>query len=152
MDTLLKEIGQVAVFLICAQTILHFRAKDSYEKYIKLLIRMMLLLLLAEPFLKLFDTKENGSFWDKIATYEQSMEEVMGSGFLQEEEIEQLLQGITRQKVEAGVEYVQAQEAEAQGGQTVETTARESQEPEDVIPQTPIIIEKIEVGGANGES
>ncbi len=132
MDVLLKEIGQVAIFLICAQTLLHFRAKDSYEKYIRLLISMMLLLLLAEPFLELFSTKEGGGFMDKMAVYEQRMEEVMGNGLLQEEEIEQILQGITQEKVVQGVEYVQGQQ---EGGEQ----------------QTQIMIEKIEIGGQDGE-
>ena len=47
---MLKEIGQVASFLVCAGMLLHFRAKESYEKYIRLIISMMLLLLLVQPF------------------------------------------------------------------------------------------------------
>ena len=45
MSALLTKIGQLAVFLICAQTLVHFRPKGSYEKYIKLLVSMMLLIL-----------------------------------------------------------------------------------------------------------
>ena len=54
MSALLEKIGQMAVFLICAQTLMHFRPKDSYEKYIKLLVSMMLLILLVEPVMDLF--------------------------------------------------------------------------------------------------
>ena len=53
MESFLEKIGQIAIFMICAQTLMHFRAKEAYEKYLKLLVSMMLLLLLAEPLLGL---------------------------------------------------------------------------------------------------
>ncbi len=141
MELLLKEIGQMAVFLICAQTLLYFRAKDSYEKYIKLLISMILLLLLTEPFLNLFHTGEGSGLWNGIATYGQAMEEVMGQGLIEEEEIEQILQRITQEKVEEGVGYVQ----ELEENMTQENNKSKEQG------NAQIVIEKIEVGGIHGE-
>ena len=141
MDLLLKEIGQIAVFLICAQTLLHFRAKDSYEKYIQLLISMMLLLLLTEPVLNLFHSGEGRSLWNGMDAYGQVMEEVMGKGLVEEEDIEQILQRITREKVEEGVEYVQELE---------ESMTQENAEPNEPG-NTQIVIENIEIGGSHGE-
>lgn len=148
MDTLLNEIGQIAIFLICAQTLLHFRAKDSYEKYIKLLISMMLLLLLAEPFLELFDIRGMKSFWEKITEYEQRIESVMGNGMIKESEIEQVLQGITQEKVLQSVEYVQNQATDTiQGESPHELQEKEKTTEQEAVNETKIIIEKVEVGG-----
>lgn len=146
MNMFLREIGQVAIFLICAQTLLHFRANDSYEKYIKLLISMILLLLLAEPFLNLLTIEEGSGFMDKVQGYEQRLETIMGSGLLKEEEVEAFLTYITNEKVEQGVEYVEAMENQQKEAQGVNEDAVQ-----DIEPYTQIIIEKVELGGQNGE-
>ena len=38
MQWLYRVIGQAGIFLICAQTVVHFRPKESYDKYLKLLL------------------------------------------------------------------------------------------------------------------
>ena len=49
MQWLYHVIGQVGIFLICAQTLIHFRPRESYEKYLKLLLSVMLLIQLFQP-------------------------------------------------------------------------------------------------------
>ena len=49
MQWLYRVIGQAGIFLICAQTVVHFRPKESYDKYLKLLLSVMLLLQLLQP-------------------------------------------------------------------------------------------------------
>ena len=70
---MLQEIGRIAVFIICAQTLLHFRAKESYEKYIKLLISMMVLLLLLKPFLNAGGDEKEDFFTELVAGYEKEL-------------------------------------------------------------------------------
>lgn len=147
MSSLLKEIGQVAIFLICAQTLLHFRANDSYEKYIKLLLSMMLMLLLAEPFLNLLSMESGTGFMDKVYGYEQKLEIIMGNGLLKEEEVEDFLVNITTEKVEQGVEYIESMEAQGEALHDEEADVNE-----EVMEQRQIVIETIEIGGENGES
>lgn len=147
MSSLLKEIGQVAIFLICAQTLLHFRANDSYEKYIKLLLSMVLLLLLAEPFLSLLNMESGTGFMDKIYGYEQKLEMMMENGLLKEEEVEDFLVNLTTEKVEQGVEYIESMEVQGEVSQE-----KEAEGNEEAMEQRQIIIETIEVGGENGES
>lgn len=43
MDELLKVICRVGIFTICAQALVHFRPKESYEKYFRLLISGMII-------------------------------------------------------------------------------------------------------------
>ena len=146
MNGLLREIGQVAIFLICAQTLLHFRARDSYEKYIKLLISMMLLILMAEPFLDLISIKEGTGFADKIKEYEEELEAVMGKGLMNEEEMESFLLSIMTQNVEQGLEYVQTEQQglEIKQGEVLENKGCE-------VEVKQVVIDKIEIGGKNGE-
>lgn len=40
----LKVICQMGIFMICAQAIVHFRPKASYEKYLKLLVSAMMVM------------------------------------------------------------------------------------------------------------
>ena len=54
MQWLYRVIGQAGIFLICAQTVVHFRPKESYDKYLKLLLSVMLLLQLLQPVLTMF--------------------------------------------------------------------------------------------------
>lgn len=99
----MERIGQLAIFIICAQTLLHFRAKESYEKYIKLLVSMMLLILTLEPIMDLFGGKGNeGIFQERIQIYEEELTDVMGSGALSSSQIEEILTGITEQAIKEG--------------------------------------------------
>uniref|UniRef100_UPI004057AAAB hypothetical protein n=1 Tax=Acetatifactor sp. TaxID=1872090 RepID=UPI004057AAAB len=41
---LVKIICQIAIFMICAQAIVHFRPKVSYEKYLKMLLSAMIMI------------------------------------------------------------------------------------------------------------
>ena len=127
MNALLVKIGQLAVFLICAQTLVHFRPKDSYEKYIKLLVSMMLLILLVGPVMDLLGKGDKGAFLDRIHVYEQELQDILISPQLETEQIEVILQNITRQRVEEGTVYVQEkskeQQESEQEGENVEVTA-----------------------------
>ena len=94
---MLKEIGQVAVFIICAQTLLHFRAKESYEKYIKLLISMMVLLILMSPFLEWGGGNEEYSFVEEVKEYEQALGRSLLLSAPEEKAVEEVLQSMVEE-------------------------------------------------------
>lgn len=155
MDFLLEELGKVSVFLICAQMLLHFRAKDSYEKYIKLLISMMLLVLLVSPILSLLGGEETASFLDRVYEYEEQIQEVMVNAQPGAEEIETILQNITTEKLEQSLEYVAAQEQEAVQALMEEKQEWEKKEPDKSVEQVgsgnvEITVETIIIGGNDG--
>lgn len=52
-DTLKTTVCQIAVFMICAQAIAHFRPKEAYEKYLRMLLSVMILIQIFQPFCKL---------------------------------------------------------------------------------------------------
>lgn len=129
MNPLLVKIGQLAIFLICAQTLVHFRPKESYEKYIKLLISMMLLILLVEPIMNLLGNDGRGDFLERIQVYEEELQGILTSPELENGEIEQILQSMTQKKVKESITYVQ-QEAyeEMEEGQLPVSGKAEAQE------------------------
>lgn len=49
LDGFIHTLGRMGVFLICARMIVHFRPKESDEKYMKLLVSIMILLYLISP-------------------------------------------------------------------------------------------------------
>jgi len=53
---LLKQVG---VFMVCAQTILHFKPQQKYDKYLKLLVGIMVLAQLTMPIISAISGKEH---------------------------------------------------------------------------------------------
>lgn len=133
---MLKEIGRVAVFIICAQTLLHFRAKESYEKYIKLLISMMVLLLLLKPFLNGGFGTEGDIFAEMVAKYEKELESGMFLHWNQEE-----MEAVVVNMAQEVVSQEGLQESCTQNYENVEETMEEKGEE-----QAMIQVERIQIG------
>ena len=80
MQWLYRVIGQAGIFLICAQTVVHFRPKESYDKYLKLLLSVMLLLQLLQPVLTMFGGGDGWNAEEQVTRAseqaEQSQEEI----------------------------------------------------------------------------
>lgn len=49
LNSFFQAICRVGIFMICAQAIVHFRAQDAYEKYLKFLVSIMILIQLLLP-------------------------------------------------------------------------------------------------------
>ncbi len=122
MGVLLEKIGQLAIFLICAQTLLHFRAKESYEKYIKLLVSMMLLILLMEPVMELLGKGGKSDFLESVQVYESELMDILGNRQLETGEISEKLLQITQNRANESAAYARSQDV---GEQAVSATAAE---------------------------
>lgn len=48
-EALTRDLGKLAVFMICAQMIVLFRPRESYEKYLRLLMSALILLQFLTP-------------------------------------------------------------------------------------------------------
>ena len=119
MEGLLSKIGQIAIFMICARTLLHFRAKESYEKYLKLLVSLMLLVLLVEPLMEFFGKGKEGDFLQRIQDYNYKLQDILENEQLNDEEISEILSHMTTEvsgqiktveNVEVEIEYGKASE------------------------------------------
>ena len=119
MESLLSKMGQIAIFMICARTLLHFRAKESYEKYLKLLVSLMLLVLLVEPLMDAFGKGKDGEFLQRIQLYSYELQDILGNEELDNEEISEILSHMTL-GVSEQVQEVEKVEVEIEDGKTSE--------------------------------
>ncbi len=58
LEGFLDTIKNVGIFIVCAQAIVHFRPKASYEKYIKVLVSIIVLVMLIAPCFQLLGDAE----------------------------------------------------------------------------------------------
>lgn len=119
MESLLSKMGQIAIFMICARTLLHFRAKESYEKYLKLLVSLMLLVLLVEPLMDALGKGKDGEFLQRIQLYSYELQDILGNEELDNEEISEILSHMTL-GVSEQVQSVEEVEVKIEDGKTSE--------------------------------
>lgn len=70
-----NAVCRVGIFMICAQTIVHFRPNGSYEKYIKLLVSVMILIQILKPVMGLFGGSSATEFETRIAWFDEQLQE-----------------------------------------------------------------------------
>ena len=75
---LIQSIVKIAVFLILAQTIVHLSPRESYEKYLKLLVRLMLIASLLTPLTSMLTGETVGqvtrTILEESRAYERSIQ------------------------------------------------------------------------------
>ncbi len=75
---MLKNIREIGIFMIAAQTVIHFAPGRQYEKYIKSVSGIIILLLFLRPFLQL-----SGAEWKDAEAVLEKLEEVTDMPALQ---------------------------------------------------------------------
>ena len=65
-------ICQMGIFIICAQSIVHFRPRAVYEKYLKMLISVMILVQLFLPVGRFFFGRNAEEFSERVEEFENS--------------------------------------------------------------------------------
>ena len=103
-EGLLNSIRQMGVFMICAQALIYFKPKGSYEKYLKLLVSAMILVQLLSPVVAFLSGKEGQSLEERIAFYSSSFEQGMGEAALQEYRVEQIRQQLLTTQIREQME------------------------------------------------
>lgn len=123
-DALLSSIRQMGVFMICAQALIHFKPKGSYEKYLKLLVSAMILVQLLSPIAALLSGKDGLSLEERISLYTDSFDQGLGEATMQEYRIDQLRQSLLEAQMQTLDISSQGVEQETAG----ESAGRESRE------------------------
>lgn len=77
MEMFRDLIGQIGVFMICAQAVVHFRPKEAYGKYLRLLLSVMVLIQIISPIYGLLAGKAGESLDENVRSFQQEMEEAM---------------------------------------------------------------------------
>lgn len=134
-DRLLEVIKQVGIFMICAQMILHFKPSDRYNKYIKLLISIMVLVQLAVPVMGVLGGKGTQGFLEKVNFYSASINEGLKDANITSANAEILLNEMTMEEVKTRLNNEELKGEESGAGELQE----------DDIGNREIRIEKIEV-------
>ena len=113
-ERLLQITKQTGIFIVCAQMLLHFKAAECYEKYIRLLISIMVLAQVIVAVSAVFG-KEGGLFFDGRGDFyrgrlAESMEEA------DMEKLEAILEKMTMAEVQARVDEMRREAAAEQAG------------------------------------
>lgn len=106
----LAVIKQVCVFMICAQMILHFRPSESYTKYIKLLISIMVLVQLALPVMGFFGICDEKMLSDKTGYYASFITESLREADITATQAEALLNQMTMEEVKTRLNNIETEE------------------------------------------
>lgn len=107
-----QAICKVGIFLICAQAIVHFRPREAYEKYLKLLVGIMILLQLFLPIGSFLLGSGMGRVADRLEAFRQGLEEEMGLAAEEADRAEETLERMTLEEVRKRMEEQAALEAE----------------------------------------
>lgn len=74
---LFQTIKRVGIFVICAQAVLHFKPAARYEKYLKLLVSIMVLAQLLTPIMHVFSMETKENFEERVFIIREEMEQKM---------------------------------------------------------------------------
>lgn len=120
-NPLFQAICRTGIFMICAQAIVQFRPNESYEKYLKLLVSVMVLVQLFLPIGRLFTGSGKLEADALLASFRENLEQGMEEVRRQAEETDALLQQMTLEEVRKRMEEQKA----ASGKEEDEATAND---------------------------
>lgn len=103
----MEAIIRMGIFMICAQVLIHFRPNGSYEKYMKLLVSVMILAQLFFPVMNLF-LEEGQQMEDLVVQFEQQIEESRKEALFNVGEVEGLMDRMTRRELERQLKLQEA--------------------------------------------
>lgn len=146
-DRLLQIVKQTGIFIVCAQMILHFKPAECYEKYIRLLIGIMVLAQLVAAGAAVFGKEGENFFAWRVDYYSGLLAQSMEGADMAEAEA--LLEKMTMEEVQARIDQIREEQDAAQQSETalesgaeVEVWEQDAQPP---LGEIDIQIDRIEV-------
>ena len=109
-----RAICRTGIFMICAQALVHFRPQESYEKYLKLLVSVMVLIQLFLPVGNALAGVESLAGADGLSGFLEGMEQSMEEAMLEAEQADELLARMTLEEVRRRMEEQEGGEQPAQ--------------------------------------
>lgn len=107
-NMLFQAICRTGIFMICAQAIVQFRPHESYEKYLKLLVSVMVLIQLFLPIARLFAGSGSMEADELLASFRENLEQEMEEAKRRTKEADALLQQMTLEEVRRRMEEMAA--------------------------------------------
>ncbi len=121
-----QTVKQIGIFMICSQAILHFKPSEKYEKYLKLLISVMVLAQILVPVVQFFTRGSSEFFYGRVesirAEISREMEQLEIENTINEESVLREVENEIKSKInkiasenDLKVCYVQAQSVDFPG-------------------------------------
>ena len=115
MQKLMEAIIRMGIFMICAQVLIHFRPNGSYEKYMKLLVSVMILAQLFFPVMNLF-LGEGQQMEDLVVQFQQQIEESRKEALSNVGEVEDIIDRMTSKELERQLKLQESSKGEGTDG------------------------------------
>lgn len=144
-DRLLQIVKQTGIFIVCAQMILHFKPAECYEKYIRLLIGIMVLAQLVAAGAAVFGKEGENFFAGRVDYYSGLLAQSMEGADMAEAEA--LLEKMTMEEVQARIDQIREEQDAAQQSETALESGAEvwEQDAQPPLGEIDIQIDRIEV-------
>ena len=132
MNDLLKTICRIGVFVICAQAVVHFRPQAAYEKYLKLLVSVMVLIQLFLPVSRILFHGNGEELEIKTQVFLEGLEAEMSAAESRAFETDALLEQMTLEEIRRRAEEAKADSGDSgTGSGRPEDSGTGSSRPED---------------------
>lgn len=113
---LFQTICRIGIFMICAQAIIHFRPRETYEKYLKLLVSAMILIQLFLPVGSFLLGGGMEQTLKRLELLRAQLEQEMDSAAREAADTDKLLEQMTLEEVRKRVEEQERRAEEAGDG------------------------------------
>ncbi len=101
---LFQTICKIGIFMICAQAIIHFRPRETYEKYLKLLVSAMILIQLFLPIGSFLLGDGMEQTLKRLEQLRTQLEQEMDSAAREAADTDKLLEQMTLEEIRKRVE------------------------------------------------
>ncbi len=112
MQDFMETIVKMGIFMICAQMLIHFRPDGSYEKYIKLLVGVMVIWQIFSP-LAVFFSGEGEETDKRVEWFEEQMEQSRKKALENADEAEELLNAKAMEELKRKLEEEALEESQS---------------------------------------
>lgn len=140
-DGFFDTICKVGIFVICAQTIVHFRPKGDYEKYLKFLVGIMILIQLMLPLLELFYGDGSGTVALALEQFQEKWQGSAGEARESAMEADKRLEKMTLEEVRKRMEEQEKGEDEEKRPEGDVKDLKEETEKKIEIYVEPVVVE-----------
>ena len=107
-------VCRLGIFMVCARLLIHFRAQESYEKYLKLLVSVMILIQLFLPLGNFLSAEKKEAGLKELEGIRQEFEAELERAQLQAQEADRMLEQMTLEELQRQVQEEREKEAAEQ--------------------------------------
>ena len=141
-DNFFDSICRVGIFVLCAQTVVHFKPKEVYEKYLRYLVSVMVLIQLFLPISSFLLGGGNKTIEKALKQFEDELRESMEQAEENAKEVDEKLESMTLEEVRKQMEQSTMREEEER---MQSTGTEDNDDVENVAAKSGIMVEIEEI-------